>query len=41
MAPQRCVVVGDIAADLAAARAAGATGLLVPTQTTLVAEVAA
>src|SRR5690349_18046659 len=40
VAPQRCVVVGDIGADVAAAAAAGATGLLVPTQATLVREVA-
>ncbi|NYI04106.1 HAD-IIIA family hydrolase [Allostreptomyces psammosilenae] len=30
----RCVVVGDIGADIAAARAAGARGLLVPTEAT-------
>jgi histidinol-phosphate phosphatase family protein len=41
VAPQRCVVVGDIGADLTAATAAGATGLLVPTELTRVAEVAA
>jgi len=37
---ERCIVVGDIASDVEAAMAAGATGLLVPTQETLVAEVA-
>ncbi|MCQ0021604.1 HAD-IIIA family hydrolase [Streptomyces somaliensis DSM 40738] len=36
----RCVVVGDIGADVEAARAAGARGLLVPTARTLPAEVA-
>ncbi|MEN3307371.1 MAG: hypothetical protein V7603_3573 [Micromonosporaceae bacterium] len=40
VAPQRCVVVGDIAADIEAAAAAGATGLLVPTEMTRVVEVA-
>lgn len=39
--PGRCVVIGDIGADVAAAVAAGATAVLVPTQATLVAEVAA
>jgi beta-phosphoglucomutase-like phosphatase (HAD superfamily) len=29
-----CVVIGDIAADVAAARAAGARGILVPTPAT-------
>src|SRR5258705_9098851 len=38
--PQRCVLVGDIGADINAAAAAGATGLLVPTDVTLAAEVA-
>ena len=38
--PQRCVVVGDIGADVEAAAAAGATGLLVPTEVTRAAEVA-
>jgi histidinol-phosphate phosphatase family protein len=38
--PQRCVVVGDIGSDVDAAAAAGATGLLVPTEVTLAAEVA-
>jgi histidinol-phosphate phosphatase family protein len=37
----RCVVVGDIGRDMAAAAAAGATGILVPTPVTLHAEVAA
>jgi histidinol-phosphate phosphatase family protein len=37
----RCVVVGDIGRDMAAAAAAGATGILVPTPVTLPAEVAA
>lgn len=41
IAPQRCVVVGDIASDIAAAYAAGATGLMVPTEMTRVMEVAA
>jgi histidinol-phosphate phosphatase family protein len=40
VAPQRSVVVGDISADVAAAAAAGATGLLVPTEATRVVEVA-
>ncbi|MEU3822826.1 HAD-IIIA family hydrolase [Streptomyces sp. NPDC030392] len=39
--PERCVVVGDIGADMGAARAAGARGVLVPTTRTLPAEVAA
>nr|WP_203916573.1 HAD-IIIA family hydrolase [Rugosimonospora africana] len=38
--PQRCVVIGDIGADVDAAAAAGATGLLVPTEATRAAEVA-
>jgi histidinol-phosphate phosphatase family protein len=37
----RCVVVGDIGRDMAAAAAAGATGVLVPTAVTLPAEAAA
>jgi len=37
----RCVVVGDIGRDMAAAAAAGATGVLVPTPVTRPAEVAA
>jgi histidinol-phosphate phosphatase family protein len=36
---RRCVVVGDTGADVAAARAAGARGVLVPTARTLPAEV--
>jgi HAD superfamily hydrolase (TIGR01662 family) len=39
--PERCVVVGDIGRDMAAAGAAGAMGVLVPTAVTLPAEVAA
>ncbi|MFC7532886.1 HAD-IIIA family hydrolase [Actinoplanes sp. GCM10030250] len=39
--PGRCVVVGDIGRDMEAALAAGATGILVPTDVTLAAEVAA
>jgi histidinol-phosphate phosphatase family protein len=38
--PQRCVVIGDIGADVDAALSAGATGLLVPTEVTRAAEVA-
>jgi histidinol-phosphate phosphatase family protein len=39
--PRRCVVVGDIGRDMAAAGAAGAAGVLVPTEVTLPEEVAA
>ena len=39
--PAACAVVGDIAADLGAARAAGAVGVLVPTPATRPEEVAA
>lgn len=39
--PVRCVVIGDIAADVEAAAAAGATGILVPTPVTRRSEVAA
>jgi D-glycero-D-manno-heptose 1,7-bisphosphate phosphatase len=39
--PADCAVVGDIAADLGAARAAGAVGVLVPTPATRAEEVAA
>ena len=39
--PARCVVVGDIAADVDAAAAAGATGIMVPTPVTRAAEVTA
>ncbi|HLT66438.1 MAG TPA: HAD family hydrolase [Microbacterium sp.] len=38
--PERVVVIGDIEADINAARAAGATGILVPTPRTLPDEVA-
>jgi histidinol-phosphate phosphatase family protein len=41
VAPADCVVVGDIGADLDAAEAAGARGVLVPTTVTRPAEVAA
>jgi histidinol-phosphate phosphatase family protein len=39
--PERCVLVGDIGADMTAAGAAGAAGILVPTPTTRPAEVSA
>lgn len=39
--PERCVVYGDIGADVEAARAAGARGVLVPTARTRPAETAA
>lgn len=39
--PADCVVIGDIAADVRAARAAGAEGILVPNATTLPRETAA
>jgi histidinol-phosphate phosphatase family protein len=39
--PDRCAVIGDIGADVEAARAAGARAILVPTATTLPGEVAA
>jgi histidinol-phosphate phosphatase family protein len=39
--PARCVVIGDIGADVEAARAAGARSILVPTPRTRAAEVAA
>ncbi|HST65687.1 MAG TPA: HAD-IIIA family hydrolase [Mycobacteriales bacterium] len=39
--PSRCVVIGDIGADVAAARAAGARGVLVPTAVTKPEEVRA
>ncbi|MFU8875147.1 HAD-IIIA family hydrolase [Micromonospora sp. SL4-19] len=39
--PTRCVLVGDIGADMIAAAAAGAAGVLVPTPATRAAEVAA
>ena len=38
--PERCAVVGDIGADMGAARAAGARGVLVPTPATRPEEVA-
>jgi histidinol phosphatase-like enzyme len=41
VAPQHCAVVGDIGADVEAAAAAGARGVLVPTAATLPAEVEA
>src|SRR5215469_106067 len=37
---RRCVVIGDIGADIDAAMSAGATGLLIPTEVTRAAEVA-
>jgi histidinol-phosphate phosphatase family protein len=39
--PARCVLIGDIGADVAAAEAAGAVGVLVPTAVTRPAEVTA
>ncbi|MDT0277411.1 HAD-IIIA family hydrolase [Blastococcus goldschmidtiae] len=39
--PARCVVIGDIAADVDAAAAAGAAGIMVPTPVTRTSEVAA
>lgn len=41
VAPERCVVIGDVGADVEAARAAGARAVLVPTPRTLPEEVAA
>jgi len=41
VAPARCAVVGDIGADVEAARAAGARGVLVPTSATRHEEIAA
>jgi histidinol-phosphate phosphatase family protein len=41
VAPARCVVIGDIGADVDAATAAGAVGILVPTPVTRRAEVEA
>ena len=41
VAPEHCAVVGDIGADVEAARAAGARGVLVPTPVTRAEEVAA
>jgi histidinol-phosphate phosphatase family protein len=40
VAPAECVVIGDIGADMEAARAAGARGILVPTPVTRPQEVA-
>jgi histidinol-phosphate phosphatase family protein len=40
VAPEDCVVIGDIGADMGAARAAGARGILVPTAETRPEEVA-
>lgn len=40
VAPERCAVIGDIGADVDAARAAGARGVLVPTPATRPEEVA-
>jgi beta-phosphoglucomutase-like phosphatase (HAD superfamily) len=39
--PESCALVGDIGADVGAARAAGARGLLVPTAETATGELAA
>ncbi|MEW9551656.1 D-glycero-alpha-D-manno-heptose-1,7-bisphosphate 7-phosphatase [Nonomuraea sp. NPDC050783] len=39
VSPRDCVVVGDIGRDMEAARAAGARGILVPTEVTLPAEI--
>jgi histidinol-phosphate phosphatase family protein len=41
VAPEQCAVIGDIGADVEAARAAGARGVLVPTPRTLPEEIAA
>ncbi|MBW3652128.1 MAG: HAD-IIIA family hydrolase [Actinobacteria bacterium] len=41
VAPRRCAVIGDIGADVEAARAAGARGVLVPTPVTRLQEVRA
>lgn len=41
VAARNCVVIGDIGSDVGAAAAAGARGILVPTPTTLPAEIAA
>jgi histidinol-phosphate phosphatase family protein len=41
VAPERCAVVGDIGADVEAARAAGARAILVPTPATRPEEIAA
>ena len=39
LAPARCIVVGDIGSDVAAAQAAGAIGVLIPTAATRTAEI--
>ncbi|GAB7046895.1 HAD-IIIA family hydrolase [Catenuloplanes indicus] len=39
--PRRCVMVGDIGRDMRAAAAAGAAGVLIPTEVTLAPEIAA
>jgi histidinol-phosphate phosphatase family protein len=41
VAPERCAVIGDIASDVQAGRAAGARAVLVPNERTRVDEVAA
>ena len=41
VAPEHCIVIGDIGADVEAAHAAGARAVLVPTARTLADEVAA
>lgn len=41
VAPDRCVVIGDIGSDMGAAHAAGAHGILVPTPVTLLHEIEA
>jgi HAD superfamily hydrolase (TIGR01662 family) len=41
VAPARCAVIGDIGADVEAARAAGARAILVPTSATRLEEIAA
>jgi histidinol-phosphate phosphatase family protein len=41
VAPARCVVIGDIGADVEAATAAGAVGIIVPTPVTRRAEIEA
>ena len=41
VAPERCAMIGDIGADVEAAKAAGARGILVPTPTTRPEEVEA
>src|SRR5699024_6837793 len=41
VAPDRCIVIGDIGSDMGAAHAAGAHGILVPTPVTLLHEIEA